>query len=57
MKSRIRYMEERDRHQILEMMRIFYASEAVFTNGSEDIFNTDIDNCINENPYIEGVCF
>ncbi|MBE7027799.1 MAG: N-acetyltransferase, partial [Ruminococcaceae bacterium] len=33
MKSRIRYMEEQDRHQILEMMRIFYASEAVFTNG------------------------
>jgi len=37
-------MEEQDRRQILEMMRIFYASEAVFTNGSEDIFNTDIDN-------------
>ena len=50
-------MEEQDRHQILEMMRIFYASEAVFTNGSEDIFNTDIDNCINENPYIEGYVF
>ena len=57
MESRIRYMEEQDRHQILEMMRTFYASEAVFTNGSEDIFNTDIDNCINENPYIEGYVF
>ena len=42
MKSRIRYMKEQDRQQILEMMRIFYASEAVFTNGSEDIFNVDI---------------
>ena len=50
-------MEEQDRHQILEMMRIFYASEAVFTNGSEDIFTADIDNCINENPYIEGYVF
>lgn len=57
MKSKIRYMEERDRQQILEMMRIFYASEAVFTNGSEDIFNTDIDHCINEDPYIEGYVF
>ena len=57
MKTKIRYMEEQDRHQILEMMRIFYASEAVFTNGSEDIFNTNIDNCINENPYIEGYVF
>ena len=50
-------MEERDRQQILELMRIFYASEAVFTNGSNEIFNTDIDNCILENPYIEGYVF
>ena len=57
MKSKIRYMKEQDRQEVLEMMRIFYASEAVFTNGSEDIFNTDIDNCINENPYIEGYIF
>ena len=57
MKSRIRYMEEQDRQQVLEMMRIFYASEAVFTNGSEEIFNTDISNCMNDNPYIEGYVF
>lgn len=57
MKSRIRCMREQDRGVILEMMRVFYASEAVFTNGSEEIFNTDIDNCINENPYIEGYVF
>ena len=57
MKSRIRYMKEQDRPQILEMMRLFYASEAVFTNGSEEIFNTDIDNCINDNPSIEGYVF
>lgn len=57
MNIRIRRIEEGDRRQILEMMRAFYASEAVFTNGSEEIFNTDIDNCINENPYIEGYVF
>ena len=57
MKSRIRYMEERDREQILEMMRTFYSSEAVFTTGSDEIFNTYIDNCISENPYIEGYVF
>ncbi len=57
MNSRIRYMEEQDRPQILEMMRIFYASDAVSTNGSEEIYNADIDNCINENPYIEGYVF
>ena len=57
MKSKIRYMEERDRQHILEMMRIFYSSDAVFTNGSEEIFNTDISNCVNDNPYIEGYIF
>ena len=57
MESKIRYMEEKDRAQVLEMMRVFYASEAVFTNGSEEIFNTDIDNCTSDNPYIEGYVF
>ena len=57
MKSKIRYMEEKDRQQIIEMMRIFYASDAVFTNGSEEIFKADIDNCLSENPYIEGYVF
>ena len=53
----IRYIEEKDRKDILEMMRIFYSSEAVFSNGSEEIFNTDIDNCINASPYVEGYVF
>ena len=57
MKSKIRHIEEQDRPQILEMMRVFYASDAVFTNGSEEIFNADIDNCISDNPYIEGYVF
>lgn len=54
MEITVRQMEERDRQRVLEMMRVFYASEAVFTNGSEEIFNTDIDNCLNDNPYLEG---
>ena len=57
MKIKIRYMEEKDREKVVEMMRVFYASEAVFTNGSEEIFHTDIDNCTNDNPYIEGYVF
>lgn len=57
MKINFRYIDEQDRQQIIEMMRIFYSSEAVFTDGSDEIFNTDIDNCINENPYIEGYVF
>lgn len=53
----IRAIEEKDRQQILEMMRAFYSSEAVFTNGSDDIFNSDIDCCIGCSPYVEGYVF
>ena len=39
------------------MMRVFYASPAVYTNGSEEIFLNDVENCINDNPYLEGYVF
>lgn len=54
MNSTIRPIEARDRTEILNMMRVFYASPAVFSNGSDEIFSNDIDNCINGNPYVEG---
>ena len=57
MDSNIRYMEEKDRQAVLDMMRTFYASDAVFTNGSEEIFKADIDNCVSDSPYLEGYIF
>lgn len=57
MHSIIRDMEENDRSHVIEMMRVFYASPAVLSNGSEEIFEADIDNCIGECPYIEGYIF
>lgn len=39
------------------MMQEFYSSPAVSTNGSEEIFNADIDACLSESPYIEGYVF
>ena len=54
MKSTIRKMIYEDKPQVLEMMRVFYASPALITNGSEEIFLNDIENCVNENPYLEG---
>jgi len=53
----IRLMEEKDRAVIFEMMRVFYASPAVLSNGSDEIFKADIDNCIGESPYLEGYVF
>lgn len=57
MKFVIEKIINKDRAEILEMMREFYASDAVSTNGTEKIFNADIDNCVNENPYLEGYVF
>ncbi|MBE7056084.1 MAG: GNAT family N-acetyltransferase [Ruminococcaceae bacterium] len=55
--SLIRYIKNKDKVLVLEMMREFYSSPAVFTNGSEEIFLSDIENCINDNPYLEGYIF
>ena len=57
MKSEIRAMQEGDRGAVLAMMREFYASDAVLTNGSDEIFNNDISGCVSDNPYIEGYVF
>ena len=57
MEVTIRLMEQKDRETVMEMMRVFYASPAVLSNGSEEIFAADIENCINENPYLEGYVF
>ncbi len=57
MESTIRNMTKQDKNSVLEMMRVFYSSPAVFTNGSDEIFLNDIENCINNNPYLEGYVF
>lgn len=53
----IRAMKTGDKPTVYEMMRNFYSSPAVYTNGSDEIFNNDINNCINENPFLEGYIF
>ena len=54
MNTMIRLMQGSDKAAVMEMMRIFYASPAVHTNGSEEIFLNDIDACVGDNPYAEG---
>ena len=53
----IKKMSAEDRDSVLSMMREFYASDAVFTNGSEEIFEKDIECCISGSPYLEGYIF
>ena len=53
----VRKMKREDKEVILSMMRGFYASDAVFTNGSEEIFQADVDACVGDNPFLEGWVF
>lgn len=53
----IRPIRAEDKTSVLNMMRPFYTSEAVMTNGSEDIFEADFSACISESPYLEGYVF
>lgn len=53
----IRPMVKLDKNDVLDMMRVFYASPAVLSNGSEEIFKNDIENCVNESPFLEGYIF
>lgn len=57
MNNQIRPMVEEDRDSVLDMMRVFYASPAVLSNGSEEIFRSDIDHCVGDSPYAEGYIF
>lgn len=50
-------MSELHRGEVINMMRDFYSSPAVYTNGSEEIFQRDVENCVNNNPYLEGYVF
>ena len=57
MSPTIRKITEADRTAVLSMMREFYSSPAVSTNGSEEIFNADIDTCLEDSAYLEGYVF
>ena len=51
----IRKMRPEDKQEVIDMMRGFYAGPAVHTNGSEEIFLSNVENCLNDCPYLELV--
>ena len=53
----IRLMKAEDKKEILAMMKVFYASPAVLSDGSDEIFEADFENCVNDSPYLEGYVF
>lgn len=50
----VRPMRESDRADVLSMMRTFYVSPAVLSNGSEEIFTRDFNACVGDCPFLEG---
>ena len=55
--TELRKMTAEDKPYVLDMMRKFYRSDAVMTNGSEEIFVNDIEECISDSPFLEGFVF
>lgn len=53
----IRKMERQDKGRVIEMMGVFYASPAVLSNGSAEIFEADVEHCIGDCPYLAGYVF
>lgn len=53
----IQRMTRAHAERVIDMMRVFYASPAVSTNGSESIFHADVEACLGDSPYLEGYVF
>ena len=53
----LRPMEAADKTAVVDMMRDFYASEAVHSNGSEEVFSNDVDTCVSDDPFASGYVF
>lgn len=53
----IRTMTASDTSEVTEMMRVFYSSPAVNSNGSEEIFKNDVAACVGDCPFLEGLIF
>lgn len=53
----IRSMEEKDKQEVLAMMRVFYDSPAVYHTSSDAVLERDVEDCLGEMPFVEGFVF
>ncbi len=53
----IRFMEAKDKEQVLAMMQVFYNSPATLVKSPVEVLQQDIEDCIGEMPFIEGYVF
>ena len=54
---KIRKITAADKEIFIEMMRKFYNSPLVITNGSEKIFEDNFKNCVGGSNFVEGFIF
>ena len=57
MEITIRKIQPADREIVIDMMRKFYTSPAVITDGSEKIFAANVENCLSGSTCAEGFIF
>ena len=57
MEITIREMRRDDSAIVVDMMRKFYQSPAVITDGSEKIFTSNVENCLSGSTCAEGFVF
>ena len=57
MEITIREMKREDSAIVVNMMRKFYTSPAVITDGSEKIFAANVENCLNGSTCAAGFVF
>jgi len=50
-------MEKEDADEVFRMMKVFYQSPALLHKASDMVLKRNIENCINQNCYIEGYVF
>ncbi len=50
-------MTAEHRESVLSMMRVFYSSPALLTDGSEEIYMRDVEACLGGDPCVEGYVF
>ncbi len=57
MNIKFREMNIGDKSEVIAMMRSFYNTPAVYTNGSEEIYLNDFNGCVSSSPFLEGYIF
>ena len=53
----IRPMEQKDFDKVLEMMLVFYASDALLVHPEESVLRKTLEDAIEAGPYVEGFVF